>query len=87
MRPEVYEYNFDWMLWRSLEGAAKSGDGTEKEFKHMLSYIPYFRGIIEPYINMGETGKTFLRLIERYMRNIVTAHEKGKKLAMTTFCF
>ncbi|MFO7559629.1 MAG: 2-hydroxyacyl-CoA dehydratase family protein [Desulfobacterales bacterium] len=87
MRPEVYEYNFDWMLWRSLGAAAKTGDGSLKEFKHMLPYIPYFRGIIEPFINLGETGKTFLKLIERYMENILTAHEKGKKLAMTTFCF
>jgi len=87
MRPEVYEYNFDWMLWRSLESAAKTGNGSVKEFKHMLPYIPYFRGIIEPFINLGETGKTFLKLIDRYMENIVTAHEKGKKLAMTTFCF
>jgi len=87
MRPEVYEYQFDWMLWRTLEAASKVGDGFNKEYRYMLPYIPYFRGIVEPFINLGETGITFFKLIDRYLENIMTAHQKGKKIAMTTFCF
>ncbi|MBA4369589.1 MAG: 2-hydroxyacyl-CoA dehydratase [Desulfobacterium sp.] len=87
MRPEVYEYNFDWMLWRTLEAASKVGDGFDKEFKHMLPYIPYFRGIVEPFINLGEPGNAFFKMLSKYLKNIVTAHEQGKKIVMTTFCF
>jgi benzoyl-CoA reductase/2-hydroxyglutaryl-CoA dehydratase subunit BcrC/BadD/HgdB len=87
MRPEVYEYNFDWMLWRTLEAASKVGDGFDKEFKHMLPYIPYFSGIVEPFINLGDPGSAFFKMISEYLKNIVTAHEQGKKIVMTTFCF
>jgi hypothetical protein len=87
MRPEVYEYNYDWMLWRTLEAASKVGDGFDKEYKHMLPYIPYFRGIVEPFINLGDPGITFFKHIDKYLKNIVTAHENGKKIVMSTFCF
>ena len=87
MRPEIKEYNFDWMLWTTMETAYKSALGTEKEFRRVLSYIPYFKGILDPIVSEGEPGVTFLKLAAGYFKNIITAHEKGKKLAMTTFCF
>jgi benzoyl-CoA reductase/2-hydroxyglutaryl-CoA dehydratase subunit BcrC/BadD/HgdB len=87
MRPEVYEYNFDWMLWRTLEAASRVADGFDKEYRLMLPYVPYFRGIVEPFINLGDPGITFFKMIDRYLNNIMTAHANGKKIAMSTFCF
>ena len=87
MRPEIYQYNYDWMLWRAIQAAGKLADGSEKETRKMLNYIPYFSKTAEVFINMGKPGITYLKLIEQYLENIVTAHEKGKKIVMTTFCF
>ncbi|MBF0120090.1 MAG: 2-hydroxyacyl-CoA dehydratase [Desulfobacterales bacterium] len=87
MRPEIYEYNYDWMLWRTCVAAANLGNGSDYEVKKMLDYVPYFRGIIEPVMNLGETGKSFLRMMAEYTENIVCAKKQGKKVALTTFCF
>lgn len=87
MRPAIYEYNFDWMLWRAIDAAAKLGNSSEKETAHMLSYIPYFRKTTEFFVKMGKPGLTFLKLLEQYLSNIVSAREQGRKTVMTTFCF
>jgi len=87
MRPEIREYNFDWMLWTVMETGYKSALGTQKEFDRVLSYAPYFKGIIGSIVGQGQPGVTFLKLAAKYFENIVTVHKKGKKLAMTTFCF
>jgi len=87
MRPELREYNLDWMLWKILDIASKTKDGTDKEFDRLLDYIPHFKGSIGPFMAQGKAGETLLQIFKKYMENIVTAHEKGKKLAMTTFCF
>ena len=87
MRPEIKEYNFDWMLGSILTAASKVADGTEKEYQRLLDYLPYFKGILEPIIREGEVGVAFLSLFRDYCNNIVHAHENGKKVAMTTFCF
>jgi len=87
MRPELKEYNLDWMLWKVLEIASKTKYGTDKEFDRLLDYIPHFKGSIGPFMAQGKVGETLLHIFKKYMENIITAHEKGKKLAMTTFCF
>ena len=87
MRPEIKEYNYDWMLASILDAAAKTADGTEKEYKRLMDYIPYFRGVLEPILNEGKPGITFLKMFNEYLQNIVHSHDNGKKLAMTTFCF
>jgi len=87
MRPEIKEYNIDWMIWSIIKTAGRTTRGSDKEFSSMLEYVPYFKGILEPIVREGEAGKQFLELVGEYMGNIVNAHDDGKKLAMTTFCF
>ncbi|MCU0847511.1 MAG: 2-hydroxyacyl-CoA dehydratase family protein [Spirochaetes bacterium] len=87
MRKETREYNFDWMLWNSFTAAAQLKKGTEKEYRSMLKYIPYFRGVVESILDAGEPGQKFLDICSKYMENVITAKEKGKKTAITTFCF
>ncbi len=87
MRPEIREYNFDWMLWATLEHASKAADGTRGELRHLYRYIPYFRGVLEPILREGEPGRLFLKMLSRYLRNVLSARQEGKKLGVTTFCF
>jgi len=87
MRPEMKEYNFDWMLWSLTTIASNTMNGTEKELTHLLPYAPYFRGILEVFISHGKAGSTLLDIMKKYMENIITAHSRGKKIAISTFCF
>lgn len=87
MRPQVKEYNFDWILWATLAHASKVADGTRAELRHTYRYIPYYRGVLDTLLREGEPGIVFLKMLNRYLRNIVHAHGHGKKLAATTFCF
>jgi hypothetical protein len=87
MRAEVKAYPFDWMLWAALEHGAKAADGTPAELRHLYRYIPYFRGALEPMLREGEPGILFIKLLSRYLRNILDARRDGRKLAATTFCF
>ena len=56
MRQEIREYKFDWMLWTSFAAASRLKSGTEKEYRHMLKYIPYFRGTVDAVLGTGGTG-------------------------------
>lgn len=87
MRQELKEYNFDWMLYTTFSAAGRLKSGTEKEYQYMLNYIPYFRGVTEAVLGAGETGQKFIELTAAYLENIVNARERGKKTAVTTFCF
>ncbi len=87
MRPEVRAYPFDWMLWAALENGSRAADGTPGELRHLYRYIPYFRGVLEPLLREGEPGILFIKLLSRYLRNILDARRDGKKRAATTFCF
>ena len=79
MRPEIKEYNYDWMLWKTMDAAVNMGKGSLKEFKRALRYIPYFSGVLEPLISEGKAGELFLDLMRKYLENIVNASENGKK--------
>lgn len=87
MRKELKEYNYDWMAWSLFAAASKVKDGTEKEYRQLLNFIPTFRDLIETVMSQGEVGVAFCRMAARYLENIITAHEKGEKRAITTFCF
>ncbi len=87
MRPETREYHFDWMLWSSFDAASRLLDGTQKEYAHMLRYIPYFSGVVRAILGTGEPGRRFIAATARYLENIVHAKERGRKNAITTFCF
>lgn len=87
MRPEIKEYNFDWLLWSTLSAAGKLSEGSRKERDRMLKYIPYFKGILDTLLAEGKPGELFLKMLGEYTENIMTAKEKGNKLGITTFCF
>lgn len=87
MRPELKEYNFDWMLYSTFVAASRLKNGTEKEYRRTLSYVPYFSGVVDAVLGTGEPGEIFLKVLETYMGNIVHARERGKHTAVTTFCF
>lgn len=87
MKKETKEYHYDWNLWTIIDNACKAYDGSPKEYEAMLSLIPNFRGSLEPIIGQGEPGILLLKLLSKYLKKILTAHDEGKKVAMTTFCF
>ncbi len=53
----------------------------------MLKYIPYFNRIVDTILGTGEPGQKFIEICSKYMENLTFAKEKGKKTAITTFCF
>ncbi len=87
MRREVMEYDYDWNLWTILENASKSHDGTLKEYEILLDQAPHFRGVLDAIIRHGEPGILLLKMLAKYTWNVVTAHERGKKVAFTTYCY
>lgn len=86
MRRETREYPYDWMLWSILENAARSADGFPKEYQRLRSLVPNFADVLDAFVKHGEPGRRFLKLIAQYTKTCVTAHERGKKVALTTFC-
>jgi len=87
MRKETKEYNYDWMMWRIFEAASRVKDGSEKESRELLNYIPSFKAALEPMFSHGEVGTSYLRVVARYLDNIIHAKERGQKTAISTFCF
>jgi hypothetical protein len=53
----------------------------------MLEYMPYFRGLMDLLSKHDETGVLFLEMIKEIIDDIYFAHDQGKKICMTTFCF
>ncbi|HPI93028.1 MAG TPA: 2-hydroxyacyl-CoA dehydratase family protein [Deltaproteobacteria bacterium] len=85
MKRETREYNYDWNIWTILENAALVCDGTPKEYRSLLSCIPHFGSALDIFIRQGEPGIRFIRLVSQYIRNCITARERGKKTALTSF--
>ena len=86
MRPEIKEYNYDWLLGGTLKTAAHFPLGTKKETEHTYRYIPYFKNALKSLVDAEDPGIQTLELLAKYYENILTAREKGKKLCATTFC-
>ncbi len=86
MRPEIKEYNYDWLMGGALNAAANLANATPKEYMATLRYTPYFKGIAESFHSIGESGAEILKLLSKYCENILCAKEQGKKLAITSFC-
>jgi benzoyl-CoA reductase/2-hydroxyglutaryl-CoA dehydratase subunit BcrC/BadD/HgdB len=87
MRSEYREYNYDWMIWRLFGAASLCYDGTEKEYKNLLRYIPSFSEVVGTLLSDREIGVATIKMINTYMENVLTAKERGKKTAVSTFCF
>ncbi|MBU2511050.1 2-hydroxyacyl-CoA dehydratase family protein [bacterium] len=86
MRPEIKEYNYDWMLGSLLKVASEIGNSSEKEIQYLTNYIPYFKGTLSVLLREGEVGTCFIRLLDKYFDNILTAHQNSKKISAITFC-
>ncbi|MBW1990044.1 MAG: 2-hydroxyacyl-CoA dehydratase [Deltaproteobacteria bacterium] len=86
MREALREYPFDWILGASFKVGANIGNATEKEYESLLRRIPTFRGLLEPLVALGEPGRLALAGLGEYVDKLLTARQKGKKIAMTTFC-
>ncbi len=86
MRQELTEYNFDWILDATFKTGAFLGNATEKEYQRFLHRIPDFEGLLDPLVQMGEPGRLAMIGLAAYVKQLLTAHEEGKKIVMTTFC-
>ncbi|MBC2716586.1 MAG: 2-hydroxyacyl-CoA dehydratase [Desulfobacteraceae bacterium] len=86
MRPEIKEYNYDWLMGHAVAAAAKVPAGMQKETELTLRYIPNFRGVAESFINAGPPGIQFMGLLAKYYENILAARDQGKMIVGTTFC-
>lgn len=85
MRPEMKEYNIDWMMQATVAAAAALAAGTDKETQYARPYVPYFSNAIDFFFGFGPL-KTLLKMVGQYLDNIISAETKGKKVAATTFC-
>jgi len=81
MRPEMQEYNYDWLMGKTLATAARVPLGTKKETELTYRYIPYFKNIAKTLIDAGDPGIQALKMMSQYYENILTAHAQGKKLS------
>ncbi len=86
MRPEIQEYNYDWLMGSTLKAAASLPRGTKKETDLTYRYLPYFKKIEKTFVDLGDPGIQTLELLAQYLDNILTAKEQGKKICATTFC-
>jgi hypothetical protein len=86
MRPEIKEYQYDWMLGSLLKIAASIENCSPKEIAALGRYIPYFNGTLSTLLREGEAGHCLIRLLNRYFDNLLTAHRQDKKIAAITFC-
>lgn len=86
MREALKEYKFDWMLWRTYLSGSRLKKCTNREYEIALKYIPYFRDPVKELFKT-KVGEFFLSMTAKYLENIVTAKDNGKKTCMTTFCF
>ncbi len=86
MKRETSEYFYDWMVWSILNNAAKSTDGSRKEYESLLRLVPHFSDVLDAFVKHGEPGIKFLKLISEYASLCANAKSQGKKVALTTFC-
>jgi benzoyl-CoA reductase/2-hydroxyglutaryl-CoA dehydratase subunit BcrC/BadD/HgdB len=86
MRPEIQEYNYDWMMGNTFKAAANLTLSKKKEIELSYRYLPYFRNVVETLMGAGDSGAQTLKLLAQYYENILTAKARGKKLCATTFC-
>ncbi len=80
------EYDLDWTLWSMMSNASKLSNSTDKELAYLLKYMPTFSELPALFSAFGEAGTTFFEMAGTYLNNILTARERGKKTAITTFC-
>jgi len=85
MNRETTEYNYAWMIWSILDHAAKTYDGSPKEYRDLLDLVPHFDSVLDVFLKQGEPGRLFLKLIAEYTENCLHALQRGKKTCLTSF--
>ncbi len=87
MRPELLEYGYDDMLRRTFKTSSRVLNATPKELSHVLKVLPDWQGPLTLAQSVGDAGRLLFKATQGWMDDIVTAHEKGRKLVLTTFCY
>lgn len=87
MRPEIREYNFDSLLRNVMDVGSKIMLSTPKEIDCVIDHVPYYGNVLDVWAREGKVGQMYLKMVWQYLDNILTAHAKGRKRAITTFCF
>ncbi|MEA3222902.1 MAG: 2-hydroxyacyl-CoA dehydratase family protein [Thermodesulfobacteriota bacterium] len=87
MRSVLKEYNYDWKLWSIVYQASKTREGSDKEYREAIRFAPNFKEALDALISMGDPGVLTLKAMAGYLKNILTAHERGKKIALVTYNF
>jgi benzoyl-CoA reductase/2-hydroxyglutaryl-CoA dehydratase subunit BcrC/BadD/HgdB len=87
MRKEIAQYHLDWMLWSIFSHAAKLEKSTPREIDYLEKYVPHFSNILSAFRAHDEVGFAILKMLTKYLENILLARSRGKKIAVSTFCF
>jgi hypothetical protein len=85
MKRQTREYNYDWMLWSTYGTASKLSNGTQKELNATIKTLPSYSALLKTATYFGEVGDLLFKVASEYFDNILTAREKGKKIALGTF--
>lgn len=87
MKKALREYQYDWSLRSVFRFAARSRLGTRAEYELLLGNMPAFQGALGTILGAGKPGDRLLAIVYDFLDDIVSAEKKGKKVAVTTFCF
>ncbi len=85
MKRRTREYNYDWMELAIFGIGSTLFNGTPKEIEAAVKLLPSFQPVLNTIIKSGEAGRLFACVAGDYMDQVIHAHERGDKLALTTF--
>ena len=85
MKRRTKEYNYDWMEKSTFGIGATLFNGTPKEIAATIGLVPTFAPVLQTIVKSGEVGRLFCLVADDYMDRMMHAHERGKKLVLTTF--
>ncbi|MEN6476120.1 MAG: 2-hydroxyacyl-CoA dehydratase family protein [Syntrophaceae bacterium] len=87
MRKEYKEYQFDKMVQSIVHFGSLAKDGTDKECFGMFRYAPHFKEVFGTILGTGEPGVKLMKMVDKYLCDVLNASAQGKKVALCTFNF
>lgn len=88
MREILKEYQWDWKLWAMMKSTIGIANGRENELATMMQFMsPDMRDQILRRNITAESTQAMGKAMTVYYENIITAHERGKKIALVTYNF
>lgn len=87
MRPELYEYNYDELLRRTVTSSKRALRASPKELSALFNVIPDWEEPFSMIGKMDNVGHMLFGIMQLWMDRIIHAHERGHKLVLTTFCY